>query len=193
MQIRGGSFPPSSCQIVEPPPNELARLRQIAQPFLPPLAKLMIVLVFTVFLLVEAGDVRNRLVRLAGLSRLNVITQAMEDGTARVSRYLLLQFLVNAGFGALSGVGLYLIGVPYAFLWGTIAAFLRIVPYVGSVTAGLLPLLLSLAVFDGWRSPMFVFLLFVTLELITGNLLEPRLYGAHTGISALALLVSTVF
>jgi hypothetical protein len=180
-------------EIVKAPSNDLIYLREVTQPFLAPLAKVGMVLIFTLFLLVEEPDLRNRLFRLAGVSRLNIMTQAVEDGTRRVSRYLLLQFLVNACFGILCGVGLYLIGVPYAALWGTVAALLRIVPYVGSIIAGLLPLLLSLAVFDGWRSPLMVFGLFATLELLTGNLIEPWLYGAHTGISSLALLLATVF
>ncbi len=184
---------PLPVQVVEPPSSEFTYIRAITQPFLAPLAELGIVLVFTLFLLVDQGDIRNRVLRLAGLTRLNVMTQALEDGTRRVSRYLLLQFLVNAVFGVLIGSGLYLIGVPYAALWGAVAAIFRIVPYVGSVVAALLPLVLSLAVFDGWHSPLLVFALFLTLELITGNLIEPWLYGAHTGISALALLVTTVF
>jgi predicted PurR-regulated permease PerM len=184
---------PLPVQVVETPANGLAYVRDLTQPFLAPLAMLGIVLVFTVFLLVEEADVRNRLFRLAGLNRLNIMTQALDDATRRVSRYLMLQFLVNAGFGVLCGVGLYMIGVPYAALWGTVAALLRIVPYIGAVVAGLLPLLLSLAVFDGWMRPLLVFLLFATLELVTGNLLEPWLYGAHTGISSLALLLTTAF
>jgi predicted PurR-regulated permease PerM len=184
---------PLPVQVVEAPANGLVYVRDLTQPFLGPLAILGIVLVFTVFLLVEEADLRNRLFRLAGLNRLNVMTQALDDATRRVSRYLMLQFMVNAGFGILCGLGLYLIGVPYAALWGTVAALLRIVPYVGSPTAGLLPLLLSLAVFDGWLPPLLVFLLFTTLELVIANLLEPLLYGAHTGISSLALLVTAVF
>jgi predicted PurR-regulated permease PerM len=184
---------PVAVQVVPASENELIYLRDVTKPFLAPLVKLGIVLVFTVFLLVEESDLRNRIFRLAGLNRLNRMTQAVADGTRRISRYLMLQFLVNAAFGLLCGLGLYFIGVPYAALWGTVAALLRIVPYVGSVVAGLLPLLLSLAVFDGWRSPLLVFALFATLELVTGNLLEPWLYGAHTGISSLALLVTTMF
>ena len=184
---------PLPVQVVETPTNALVYIRDLTQPFLAPLATLGIVLVFTVFLLVEEADLRNRFFRLAGLNRLNVMTQALDDATRRVSRYLMLQFLVNAGFGALFGLGLHLIGVPYAALWGTVAALFRIVPYIGSVVAGLLPLLLSLAVFDRWMPPLLVFLLFTTLELVTGNLLEPWLYGAHTGISSLALLLTTVF
>ncbi len=184
---------PLPVQVVEDSPTELQYLRDLTKPFLAPLGMLGIVLIFTLFLLIEQNDLRNRLFRLAGLDRLNVMTQAVDDATRRVSRYLTLLFLVNAGFGSLCGIGLYLIGVPYAALWGTVAGILRIVPYVGSLTAALLPLLLSLAVFDHWMPPLLVFLLFATLELVTGNLVEPWLYGIHTGISALALLLTTVF
>jgi hypothetical protein len=121
------------------------------------------------------------------------MTQALDDATNRVSRYLLMQFLVNFCFGMLTSTGLYFIGIPYAILWGTVAAILRIVPYVGAIVAGLLPFMLSLAVFDSWTPPLLVFLLFAALELVTGNFIEPMLYGAHTGISALALLLTTVF
>jgi predicted PurR-regulated permease PerM len=184
---------PLAVQIVAGPASEFEYLRDLSKPFLAPLGVLGIVLIFTVFLLIEQDDLRNRLFRLAGLNRLNLMTQALDDATRRVSRYLMLQFLVNACFGVLLGIGLYFIGVPYAALWGTVAAIFRIVPYIGSAAAGLLPLLLSLAVFDGWVPPLLVFLMFVVLELVTANLIEPWLYGTHTGISSLALLVTTVF
>jgi predicted PurR-regulated permease PerM len=184
---------PMPVQIVETPANELQYVRDLAKPFLAPLGILGIVLIFSMFLLIEQNDLRNRLFRLAGLDRLNIMTQALDDATRRVSRYLVMLLLVNTSFGILCGIGLYLIGVPYAALWGAVAGILRIVPYVGSVVAGLLPLLLSLAVFDHWMPPVLVFLLFASLELVTGNLLEPWLYGMHTGISSLALLLTTVF
>lgn len=180
-------------QIVNGPGNELQYLRDLAKPSLTPIAELGVVLVFSLFLLIEAHDLRKRLFRLAGVERLNVVTKALDDATHRVSRYLLLQLVVNAGFGILCGLGLFLIGVPYAALWGTVAGISRIVPYAGSIVAGLLPFMLSLAAFDDWVHPFVVILLFGTLELITGNLLEPWLYGMHTGISSLALLLATAF
>jgi len=142
---------------------------------------------------VKREDLRNRLLRLVGLGQLNVMTQALDDAAKRVSRYLLMQFLVNTGFGIVIATGLYFIGLPTPALWGMIGGILRIVPYVGTLFAAGLPLVLSLAVFDGWAHPMLVFLLFAVVELIVGNFLEPWLYGAHTGISSLALLVATVF
>ncbi len=151
------------------------------------------VLIFTIFMLFKREDLRNRLLRLAGLGQLNLMTQALDDAGGRVSRYILMQFLVNAGFGILFGLGLYWIGVPNPMLWGAVAGILRIVPYVGTLAAATLPIALSLAVFDGRLKPMLVFLLVAGLELIVGNFLEPWLYGAHVGISSLALLVTAVF
>ena len=193
IQNQASASHPLPVQIVDDPSNQFQYLRDVTRPFLAPLGVLGMVLIFTVFLLIEQDDLRDRLFRLAGLDRLNVMTQALEDATQRVSRYLMLQLLVNSCFGLLCAGGLYLIGLPYAFLWGAVAGILRIVPYVGSPVAGLLPLVLSLAVFDSWKPPLLVFLLFATLELVTGNFIEPWLYGTHTGISSLALLLTTVF
>jgi predicted PurR-regulated permease PerM len=184
---------PQPVQIVEKPSNEVEHLRDLAQPFLKPLGEFGMVLIFSVFLLINQKDLRNRLFRLVGLDQLNVMTQALDDATQRVSRYLLMQVLVNVVFGVLCGISLYLIGIPYAALWGSVAGILRIVPYVGAFVSGLLPFTLALAVFDSWVPPLMVFLVFAALELVTSNFVEPWLYGIHTGISSLALLLSTVF
>ena len=184
---------PVPVQMVEPTSSAWTQFRNLGASALAPLGRVGIVVIFTVFMLLKREDLRNRLLRLAGIARLNLMTQALDDAATRVSRYILMQFLVNAGFGALFGFGLYLIGVPYPVLWGVIAALLRIVPYVGTLVAATLPLALSLAVFDGWLKPLLVFVLVAGLELIVANFIEPWLYGAHVGISSLALLVTTVF
>ena len=184
---------PMPVEIVAEPVSELQYVRDLIRPFLEPIGVLGIVLIFTIFLLVEQNDLRNRLFRLAGLNRLSLMTEAVDDATRRVSRYLMLQFLVNACFGTILGLALYFIGVPFAALWGAVAAIFRIIPYIGSATAGLLPLILSLAVFDGWMRPFSVLLVFAVLEIVTANLIEPWLYGTHTGISSLALLLTAVF
>src|SRR5579872_4893701 len=184
---------PVPVQIVQPSTNGWTNLRDFGTPILGPLGRAGIVLIFTVFMLFKREDLRNRLLRLAGLGQLNLMTQAIDDAADRVSRYLLMQFLVNAGFGTLFGFGLYLIGVPNPALWGVVAGMLRYVPYVGTMVAATLPLALSLAVFDGWLRPLLVFLLVAGLELIIANFVEPWLYGSHVGISSLALLVTAVF
>jgi predicted PurR-regulated permease PerM len=184
---------PVPVRMVESPRTGWGELRDLGRPILGPVGHAGIVVIFMVFMLLQREDLRNRLLRLVGLSQLNLMTQALDDAAARVSRYLLLQFLVNASFGALFGLGLYLIGVPNPALWGAVAGILRIIPYVGTMVAATLPLALSLAVFDGWHKPLLVFLLVVGLELIIANFIEPWLYGSHVGISSLALLVTAVF
>jgi predicted PurR-regulated permease PerM len=184
---------PTPVELVKAPANELDYAADLLKPIIRPLAVSGMVLIFTLYLLIEHHDLRNRIFRLVGMGQLNLMTQALDDATRRVSRYLMLQLLVNLCFGTVWGTGLYLIGVPYAALWGALAAILRLVPYVGSMVAAALPLILSLAVFDGWRSPLMVGLLYGALELTTGNFVEPWLYGIHTGISSLALLLTTVF
>ena len=152
-----------------------------------------IVLVFTVFMLLRREDLRNRFIRLVGHGHLNLMTQALDDASHRISKYLLLQFLVNAAYGLVVGIGLHFIGLPNALLWGVIAAVLRFLPYVGPPIGALLPTVLSLAVFDGWARSLMVIGLFLVIEIIVANFLEPMLYGAHTGISSLAILVAAVF
>ena len=184
---------PVSVRMVQPPTSGWTSFRDLGAPILAPVGRAGIVVIFTVFMLLKREDLRNRLLRLAGLGQLNLMTQALDDAAGRVSRYILMQFLVNAGFGTLFGFGLYLIGVPNAALWGVVAGILRIVPYVGTLVAATLPIALSLAVFDGWFRPLLVFLLVAGLELIIANFVEPWLYGAQVGISSLALLVTAVF
>ena len=184
---------PARVEIVAAPSSPLESLRDALVPLIRPLGMTSVVVVFTIFMLLKREDLRNRLLRLAGPGRLNTMTQALDDAGQRISRYLGMQFLVNALYGAMFGFGLYLIGLPNATLWGVIAALFRLVPYVGSMTSAALPFALSLAVFNNWTSPLLVFLLFFLLELVITNFVEPWLYGVHTGISSLALLVTTVF
>jgi predicted PurR-regulated permease PerM len=184
---------PLSVRISPQPAGGLDYLRDLIQPVLRPLALTGLVIIFTVFMLIKRFDLRQRLFGLVGLGQINVLTQALDDAAERVSRYLLMQVLVNACFGALFGIGLYGIGVPNAALWGVVAGLLRIVPYVGAMIAAVLPIALALAAFPGWLPSLLVVLLFGTLELVIANFVEPWLYGANTGISSLALLVAAAF
>lgn len=179
---------------VAPPASSLIHdLGALLGPLSGPLETASIAIIFTMFMLVKREDLRNRVIRLAGRGRLSTMTQAFDDAGHRLSRFLLLQLLVNAAYGLSFGTGLYFVGVPHALLWGMVAAFLRFVPYAGTFVAAALPTAMAIAVFPGWRQAGMVFGLFVVLELIIANVVEPMLYGAHTGISSLAILVAAAF
>jgi len=152
-----------------------------------------LVIVLVIFMLIQREDLRNRLIRLVGYGRLTVTTRAMEEAGDRISRYLLMQTIINSSFGLAVGLVLYLIGVPYAILWGFLAAILRFIPYVGPFAAAMMPSALSLAVFEGWLWPIVVVGLFLALELLSNMVLEPLLYGESAGVSGVGLLVAVAF
>ena len=184
---------PIPVEVVEPPATMLQAARAIIGPLIVPLATALVVIVFTAFMLLHQADLRNRLIRLTAPEELNVMTQALDDATERVSKFLLTQFVVNTTYGLLIALGLYIIGLPNALLWGVLAGLLRFIPYLGPITGGSLPLILALAVFPGWKQPLLVFALFTMIEIATFNIIEPWAYGARTGISPLAILVAAVF
>ena len=160
---------------------------------LEPLAAAGLVIVMVVFMLIQREDLRNRLIRLVGFGRLTFTTKALEETGQRISRYLLMQSIVNGSFGLAVGLALYLIGVPYAVLWGFFAAVLRFIPYVGPFAAAIMPSALSLAVFEGWLWPITVVGIFVALELTCNMVLEPLLYAESAGVSGVGLLVAIAF
>ncbi|HTM47188.1 MAG TPA: AI-2E family transporter [Bryobacteraceae bacterium] len=188
-----GARPAAKVEVVERPKDTFQYLYEWLHPFFRFLGTLGVIVIFSTFMLINREDLRNRILRLAGLSQLRTVTQAFDDATCRISRFLRMQFVVNTGFAALISLGLFLIGLPSPALWGVVAGLFRLVPYVGILIASTLPLVLSLAVFDGWTHPLMVFALFAVTEILVANFIEPLVYGSHTGISALALLVATVF
>src|SRR6185369_8245371 len=163
-------------------PIELVQL--IIAPLLGPLGTAALVLVLVICMLFQREDLRNRLIRLVGQGRIGATTRAMDDASDRVSRYLRMQLLVNVTYGICITIGLYFIGVPNAALWGALSIVLRFIPYIGPWVATVLPTLLALAISPGWTKPLLTVALFGGIELILNNVLEPLLYGKHTGVSS---------
>jgi CheY-like chemotaxis protein len=144
-------------------------------------------------MLLKREDLRGRLIRLIGQGRISSTTRAMDDAGTRVNRYLSMQLLLNVLYGAMIGLGLYFIGVPNAPLWGACGTVLRFIPYIGPWIAASFPIALSLAVAPGWMMPVLTVALFVGVELLSNNVLEPWLYGSRTGVAPVALIFAAVF
>jgi len=168
-------------------------IQTVLGPIIAPLATAGLVIVFVVFILIEREDLRDRFLKLVGSEDLQTSSEAINDAAVRVSRYLLMQLIVNLTYGVPLGLGLYLIGVPNPFLWGLLAAVLRFVPYLGPFLAALFPVALAFAVDPGWSMLGWTIALFLVLELISNNVVEPWLYGSSTGLSSLAIIMAAIF
>jgi predicted PurR-regulated permease PerM len=185
--------PPVAVRVEPTQPTTLQMLRDMAMPVLAPLGTAGLVIVFLVFMLLEREEIRDRFIRLVGGREIDVATQALGEASDRVSRFLLMQLIVNASYGIPIGIGLYLIGVPNALLWGVLAGLLRFVPYVGPFVAALFPIALAIAVDPGWSMALMTVALFLVVELVSNNVVEPWLYGPSTGLSAVAIILAAIF
>lgn len=181
---------PMQVEIHAPRSGLLKTLGSVAGGVLHPLATLGLILLFTIFILLQREDLRNRAIRLAGSSDLRRTTAAIDDATSRLSRFFVAQLILNVAFGLVIGVGLWFIGVPSPILFGVIAGITRFVPYVGAVISAVLPLAIAVAVDPGWSMAIQVAILFAIVEPIAGHVVEPLLYGHSTGISPVAVILA---
>jgi predicted PurR-regulated permease PerM len=194
---RGTAEHPIDVQVIASPEGNAAVLENLWKglEIVAPMAQVVIVIVFIVFMLIQREDVRNRVIRLFGHGRLSVSTQAMDDAGTRISKYLIAQSGINAIYGIVVGVGLYFIGVPNAPLWGLLCALLRFIPYIGIWIGAAFPIILSFVVPEGYYTarPFLTIGLFAAVEILAANIAEPVLFGTSTGLSPLAILVAAVF
>lgn len=184
---------PVPVEVLQPDPGALESLQSLISPLLHPLATTGIIVIFVIFILLQREDLRNRLIRLAGSHDLQRTTAALDDAARRLSRLFLIQLLLNGTFGIVIGVGLWLIGIPSAILWGILAAVLRFVPYIGAVIAAAFPLALAVAVDPTWSMLLWTIALFLVVEPIVGHVVEPMVYGHSTGLSPVAVVASATF
>jgi predicted PurR-regulated permease PerM len=184
---------PLPVEVHEPDPTPAQLARNVLLPLLAPLATTGIVFVVLVFVLLQREDLRDRMIRLFGSSDLHRTTAAMDDAARRLSRYYLIQLGLNAAFGVIAAVGLWLIGVPSPLLWGVFAALMRFVPYIGSFVAAAPPILLAAAVDPGWSMALMTLMLYLVGEPLMGHVIEPLVYGQSTGLSPFAVVISAIF
>ncbi len=184
---------PIPVEVRQPDPGALTTLVAIIQPLLSPLTTTGVVVIFVVFILLQREDLRNRVVRLAGSGDIQRTTAALDDAGKRLSKLFLTQIAFNAVFGLVIGIGLELIGVPSAPLWGLIAMILRFVPYIGALISAVFPLILAAAVGSGWEMLVLTAALFAFSELLAGQVLEPLIFGHSSGLSPVAIILSASF
>ena len=180
-------------EIAQPSSSALQTLGAIVTSLVGPVTTGAIVVIFVIFILAQRQDLRNRLVRLVGSSDIPRTTAAFDDAAQRLSRLFLTQVALNAGFGFVMGVGLWIIGVPSAPLWGMLSMIFRFVPYIGPLISAIFPLILAASAGTGWTMVLWTALLFGIAEIITGQIIEPLAYGHSSGLSPIAVITSATF
>jgi predicted PurR-regulated permease PerM len=184
---------PIPVEVKSPPSDPLSLARRVLEPILAPFESALIIFIVAVFILLQKEDLRDRLIRLFGSGDLHRTTVAMDDAAHRLSRYFLSQVGINAVFGVAVGVSLALIGLPSPLLWGVLSAILRFVPYIGPMIAAVLPATLAAAVSPHWSMVVWTLGLFAIAESITGQVIEPMVYGHSTGLSPVAVVIAAIF
>jgi len=193
LQNDGSTTTPVLVEIHEPALKPFQLLGKIAASVWPPLEMAGIVFVVLIFVLLEHESLRDRFIRLAGGGDLRATTIAVNDAGERLSRFFISQFLVNLATGLAVWLGLSLLGLGQALLWGTMTAVLRFIPYVGVWMAAVCATLLAAAVDPGWSLALMTLGLFLAVEIIVAQTIEPKLYGHTTGLSPLSVVVSAIF
>jgi predicted PurR-regulated permease PerM len=193
LQAPQGTRAPIAVELHQPALSPLQFAQRVLASIWVPLETAGIVLVVMVFVLLERESVRDRFIRIAGGTDLRATTLVLNDAGERLSRFFVSQFAVNLGVGLVLWVGLAVIGLPHATLWAALAAVLRFVPYVGVWIAALFAATLAAAVDPGWSLAIVTMSLFLSVELIAGQLVEPQLYGHTTGLSPLSVVVAAIF
>ena len=188
-----GDKKPLPVEIHQPTPSASERVVMVLSPLVAPVTTTLIVLLFATFFMFQREDLRNRVIRLAGARDIDRTTAALNEAGERLQQLFATQVLLNAMFGFVIGVGLAVIGVPNAPLWGLLAMILRFVPYAGAILCALLPALLAAAVGPDWSMVLWTVLLFAVVEPLTAQVIEPLVYGHRTGLSPVAVVLSAVF
>ena len=184
---------PMAVEVRQPDQTAIELAQRIVTPVVEPLSTTAIVLIVSIFILLQREDLRDRMIRLFGASDLHRTTIAMNDAARRLSRYLLSQLAVNVAFGVIIATGLAFIGVPSPVMWGVLGALLRFVPYIGAPLSALMPLALAAAVDPGWSMLLWTASLYLVVEPVMGQVVEPLVYGHSTGLSPFAVVLAATF
>ena len=179
--------------VKESPATPLEAFAEFIAPVAKPVAMTLAVIIFTILMLLNRENMRERVIALLGPGRIHLMTKAMAEASYRVSRYLMTQLVVNAVFGIPFGIALYLIGIPNAVLFGLLGMVLRFIPYAGVWIAVAMPAVLACAISDSWTPVAWTLGVFFVLETLLAYAIEPWLYGKSVGLSPIAVIAAVTF
>ena len=153
------------------------------------------VVIFLTYFLLAVGDLflQKLVAVLPQFKDKRVAVTIIRETEAQISLYLFTTTLINIGVGVVTGLVMYLLGMPNPVLWGVVAMVLNFVPYVGAVANVVLLALAALMTFEDTGRAMLVPGAFLALNLIESNLVTPAIYGSRMRLNTVALFIGLVF
>lgn len=149
-------------------------------------------ILFTVlFMLMEAWSFPQKINAIYG-NRGDEVLNRISDVLKSTRQYLSIKMLMSLATGILVGGGTALIGLDFPILWGFLAFALNFIPNIGSIIAAVPAVLLSLVQL-GSMATLGVILVYLTANIVIGNIVEPRYMGEKVGLSTLVVFLSLVF
>jgi AI-2 transport protein TqsA len=151
------------------------------------MSNFFILLLIVIFMLLEISifEEKMKLIDSSSLGRVNKIVQ-------NINAYFGTKALTSLVTGVLVSISLAIIGIDFPFLWGFLAFLLNFIPNIGSIIAAVPAILLAL-VQSGLPSAIAVVVVFLVINVIIGNIVEPRLMGKNLGLSPLIVFISLIF
>jgi AI-2 transport protein TqsA len=158
------------------------------------LSSLVMVFIFLIFMLSGQPYFKLKVVKAFSSERAEQLTDVITSITSQITRYLSVQFLISLATGICIWAALLLIGVDFPITWGALAFFLNFIPTVGSIIACIPPILLALVQFYPELWPAVVtFIAVLTIQLVIGNGIAPKVMGERLNLSPVVVLVSLLF
>ena len=149
-----------------------------------------LILLTVAFILTEASSFPSKLHKV--LDRPDHSLEGFDHFLDTVKRYMAIKTWLSLATGTVVWLLLWLIGVDYPLLWGILAFLLNYVPNIGSIIAAIPAVLLTLIQL-GWGFAIVVMLLYIVINVVIGNVIEPRLMGSGLGLSTLVVFLSLIF
>jgi AI-2 transport protein TqsA len=153
----------------------------------------LVVVFYLIFLLAEVAGIRRRLVNAFGAVQAQRILQVANSINTAISHYIMVKTFVSLLVAVLSTGILLAFDVRYAIIWGILTFFANYIPYVGSLVAVILPVLMTFALAGPSGTLLLMLVLLVGTQVLVGSFLEPRMIGRKLGISPLIILLGLAF
>ncbi len=154
------------------------------------MASIVVLIMTVIFMLFEVRHIPYKL-RFA-LNNPRIHIAGLHRALKGVSHYLALKTVISLATGLIIWLGLTLLDVQFALMWGVFGFLLNYIPNIGSVISAIPPMVQAL-LFNGWYECLMVGLLFSAVHMVLGNMVEPRVMGHRLGMSTLVVFLSLLF